>query len=90
MLETNVEIHLAQGVEGKRGACFKWVSPNRVGVPDRITLMPDAQIVFVETKAPLGVLKSWQARCHKLLRALGFRVEVLWTIEQVDKFLETI
>lgn len=90
MRETTVETALTDGVKAKGGECFKWVSPQRSGVPDRIVLMPNAGIVFVETKAPLGVLKSWQARCHKVLRALGFRVEVLWSLQQVNVFLSTI
>jgi hypothetical protein len=88
--ETTVEDHLVSGVGARGGACPKWVSPNRVGPPDRIVLLPGSRIIFVETKAPDGVLKSWQARFHKMLRALGFRVEVLWTIEQVDAFLATL
>jgi hypothetical protein len=44
-------------------------------------------IVFVETKAPNGELKSWQARCHARLTKLGFRVEVLWTVSMVHGFL---
>jgi len=41
-------------------------------------------------KAPTGKVKPWQNRCHIALRLLGFRVEVLWTPEQVNKFLETL
>ena len=87
MLEVTVEDALTEGVEAKDGKCLKWVCPNRVGVPDRIVLMPGGLIVFVETKAPLGVLKSWQKRCHSMLRLLGFRVEVIWNLDQVNEFL---
>ena len=76
------------GVEAKGGQCIKWTG--RKGVPDRIVLMPGANIVFVETKAPDGVVKSWQDRCHKMLRLLGFRVEIIWTLRQVNVFLKTI
>ena len=85
--ENKVENRLRVGVENRGGECLKWVSPGRVGPPDEIVLMDGARIIFVETKAPDGVLKSWQARYHKMLRRLGFRVEVLWTCEQVDEFL---
>jgi hypothetical protein len=88
--ETKVEKALVDGVELRGGVCLKWTSPGRKGAPDRIVLMPGAHVVFVETKAPDGVLKSWQGRFHTMLRWLGFRVEVLWTLEQVADFLETI
>ena len=85
--ENDVETYLTERVEAYGGECYKWVSPGCVGVPDRIVLIPPREIVFVETKAPNGVLKTWQARRHKRLRELGFQVEVIWTKEQVDKFL---
>lgn len=88
--ENSVEDFLREGVEALGGQCIKWTSPGRVGPPDEIVLMPGAQIIFVETKAPDGVLKSWQARFHKMLRELGFRIEVLWTLEQVEEFLATL
>jgi G:T-mismatch repair DNA endonuclease (very short patch repair protein) len=86
MRESKIEEVLRLGVEYKGGECFKWVSPNRSGVPDRIVVLPGV-IVFVETKAPNGELKSWQARCHARLTKLGFRVEVLWTVSMVHGFL---
>lgn len=88
MLEEAIETDLRIGVETKGGQCIKWTG--RKGVPDRIVLMPNAKIVFVETKAPDGDVKSWQDRCHKMLRGLGFRVEVIWTPQQVNRFLETL
>ncbi len=86
MRESKIEEKLRLGVEAKGGECFKWVSPNRSGVPDHIVVLPGA-IVFVETKAPLGELKPWQERCHARLRELGFDVEVLWTMGMVHEFL---
>ncbi len=90
MRETKVEKALVDGVELRGGACPKWTSPGRKGPPDRIVLMPGAHVVFVETKAPNGRLEPWQSRFHTMLRWLGFRVVVLWTLEQVADFLETI
>ena len=89
-LETSIETDLRIGVEIKKGLCLKWTSPEYRGVPDRIVMMPNARIKFVETKAPDGVVKSWQDRCHKRLRALGFEVWVIWTPAQVNSFLKTL
>jgi hypothetical protein len=87
MRESSIESDLRIGVEAKGGECLKWTSPGRRGCPDRIVLMPGAKMVFVELKAPDGVLKSWQMRYHTMLRALGFRVVTLWTPAQVTRFL---
>jgi hypothetical protein len=88
--ESSIETDLRIGVEAKGGECLKWTIPGRKGPPDRIVLMPHCEIVFVETKAPNGRLEPWQYRFHKMLRRLGFRVEVLWTPKQVNEFLETL
>lgn len=90
MRETKVEKHLIKQIKAFSGECFKWTSPGRIGVPDRIVLVPHERIVFVETKAPKGKAKAWQKRNHAVLRALSFRVEVLHTIEQIDDFLLTL
>lgn len=87
MRESAVENYLVAGVEAKGGKCPKLVDIGRRGFPDRTVLMPGAQLVFVELKTIGGVLDPWQRRYHKLLRDLGFRVEVLWTCVQVDEFL---
>jgi VRR-NUC domain len=88
--ENAVESYLVAGIKAKGGECPKFEVPGRKGAPDRIVLMPTALIVFVETKTIGGRLESWQERFHAMLRRLGFRVEVLWTVLQVDEFLATI
>lgn len=88
--ESSIETDLRLGVEAKGGECYKWVSPGQVGVPDRIVLMPQQPAIFVETKAPDGVLKSWQQRCHQRIEAMGNRVETIWTPAQVTRFLRSL
>lgn len=90
MLEADVEECLGDGVEALGGLAFKFRPFGIIGVPDRIVLLPGGRIIFVELKQPTGKVKSWQSRMHKTLRDLGFRVEVLWTREQVGHFLLTV
>lgn len=90
MLESRVESHLVAGVELRGGSCLKLADAGRRGFPDRTVLMPYGRVIFVETKIRGGKLASWQERYHQLLRNLDFRVEVLWTIEHVDVFLESL
>jgi hypothetical protein len=90
LLEADVEEELRVGVELLDGECLKLTVPNRVGPTDRLVLMPRGRIVFVELKKPKGRVAPWQNRFHERMRVLGFRVEVLWTKEQVRAFFPTL
>jgi len=86
--EASVETTLVIGVMARKGWCAKMVDLGRRGAPDRECRMKGAVTIFVETKAPDGRLKPWQERYHDDLRALGYIVLTLWTIEQVEQFLK--
>ena len=47
-----------------------------------------SEVIFVELKAPGKKPTPAQQRDHERRRALGFRVEVLDSIEAVDAFME--
>lgn len=88
MRESAIERHLVTQVETFGGRAYKFKSPNRRNVPDRIVMFPGEWLAFVELKAPKKPLRSGQAREHVRLRKLGFRVAVCKTIEEVDAFLK--
>jgi hypothetical protein len=46
-------------------------------------------VEFAELKTIGGKLESWQQRYHDRLRAQGFPVRVLWTMEQVEEYLRS-
>lgn len=71
MRESEVERYLKKQVEANGGKCWKWVSPGRIGVPDRIVIMPGGVIVFVELKAPGNKERESQVRVQQILRDLG-------------------
>ena len=89
-LEDKVETALAEGIEALGGIAFKFKPFGIIGVPDRIVLLPGGRLIFVELKKPDGTVKSWQTRMHAKLRELGFRVELLWSLEEVESFLITL
>lgn len=60
------------------------------GLPDRMLLLPGGQVIFVELKIPTGRVSRVQTVVHERLRKLGFRVEVLWSREQVDEFYASL
>lgn len=75
--ESIIEKHLVAAVKAAGGIAYKFVSPGRRSVPDRIVLLPGGRIVFVECKAPGKAPRTDQMREHERLRALGFSVVVL-------------
>lgn len=75
--ENLIEKHLVAEVKKAGGVAYKFVSPGRRSVPDRIVLLPGGRIVFVECKAPGKAPRADQQREHERLRALGFTVVVL-------------
>ena len=77
MREREIERKLVNAVKERGGICWKFTSPGTAGVPDRIILMPEGRIAFVEVKAPSEEPRKLQLSRHKLLRRLGFQVFIL-------------
>lgn len=75
--EAPIEAHLVKAVKAAGGHAYKFVSPGRKGVPDRLVILPGGRLVFVECKAPGQKPRPDQQREHERLRALGCEVVVL-------------
>ena len=87
MLERDIEQYLVKRCKEKGWLCPKFTSPGRRSVPDRIVIMPDARIAFVELKR--GTFKATKAQAyeHDKLRKLGHLVFVVGSCGGVDRFL---
>lgn len=88
MLEKNLEKRLVQEIKKLGGRAYKFVSPGNAGVPDRIVVLKNRAPIFVEMKREQGVLKARQKAQGRRLMKLGQRVEVLYTKEHVERFIE--
>lgn len=88
MLEKEIEKILVSEVKKLGGRAYKWVSPGNDGVPDRIVIFPNRPPVFVELKTEKGKLSPLQTVQIDRLMSLGQRVEVLYGLEGVKRFLE--
>ncbi|HHP9706330.1 VRR-NUC domain-containing protein [Yersinia enterocolitica] len=75
--EDSIEDHLVKEVKKAGGIAYKFISPGRRSVPDRLVLLPGGKVIFVECKAPGEKPTAAQLREHDKLRALGFTVRVL-------------
>ena len=90
MLEKQIERELAAGVKRHGGLAVKFVSPGFYGMPDRILLMPEGKIAFVEVKAPGKRPRPLQMARHKLLKGLGFSVFILDDASQIGGILDAV
>jgi hypothetical protein len=88
--EKVVERKLVEAVKANGGMCIKLLCDQLTGLPDRMCLFPNHKIVFVELKTTGRKPKRIQLFMHDKLRALGFRVEVIDSIEGVEQFINNI
>lgn len=90
MLEKTVEAYLVERVRALGGTAYKFTSPARANVPDRIVILPPGRIYFVELKRPGGKLTCGQEREHEHLRRLGADVRTLDSIGAINAFLNGV
>ena len=90
MREKEIEKKLTLEAKKRGGLAVKFVSPGFDGMPDRIVLMPEGKMAFVEVKAPGKLPRPLQMARHKLLRALGFLVFVLDDESQIGGILDEV
>lgn len=90
MREQEIERHLAVAAKQMGGMAVKFVSPGLDGVPDRIVLLPERKMAFVELKAPGNKPRPLQEKRKRQLEALGFPVYVIDGAEQIGGVLDEI
>ena len=90
MKESEVEAMLVRGVQLRGGLCWKFVSPGRAGVPDRIVVLPGGRVIFVELKTDTGQLRPIQIYQHRELHARQADVRTLYGAKDVLAFLEEV
>ena len=89
MLEKDIEKLFRDEIKKAGGKAYKFTSPGNDGVPDRIVMLPDGRIVFVELKTDTGRLSKLQELQCKQIAELGQTVRVLHGLTEVrDFFLE--
>lgn len=88
--EKEIEHKLVVEVKKLNGMCLKFTSPGVVGVPDRLCLLHQGKVAFVEVKSPGETLRKIQIKRKKQLESLGFKVYVLDSIEKVEEVIHEI
>ena len=90
MKEKIVENHFVWAVERIGGKTYKFTSPGRKGVSDRIACLPDGSTWFVELKTKGGRLSALQKMFMSDMALLKQNYACLWTKEQVDAFIASV
>lgn len=90
MLESLIEQHLVKEVNRRDGLCLKFNSQSMTGIPDRIVLMKNGTVGFVEVKQKGKKPRPLQELRMKQLRRLGFKVYTLDEKEKIGEILDEI
>lgn len=80
MLEKTLESKIAKYAKDKGCLCYKFSSPGKRAVPDRLIISPQGRVLFLEIKAPGKTPTKLQEKELKKLR--NHFVKALW----VDNF----
>lgn len=85
--ERDVERYLVKECEKRGWLCWKFVSPGRRGVPDRIVIRPGS-VAFVEVKRKGGRVSPLQIRrIEELIRRL-IPARVVETKGEIDEMIK--
>ena len=83
-MEKHIEAYLVKRVKALGGIAYKWRGHG--GAADRIVVLPDGVVWFVEVKTVGGRLSALQKVFAADMARLKQKYRVLWTKEQVDEF----
>lgn len=90
MREKIIESALVKVVKQKHGLALKLTSPGLDGVPDRLVLLQNGRIGFVELKAPGQKMRPLQEKRKRQLEALGFLVFCVDGTDRIEEVLHAI
>ena len=88
--EREVEKYLVDKLKSVGLECLKFIPDQANGMPDRVVLLSEGRVVWVELKTEGGRTSSLQKYRHKQLREAGQLVAVVWNKEQVDELVERL
>lgn len=88
--EKAIEKHLVKAAKERGLLCLKYSNPSMVGFPDRILILPDSTVAWIELKSKGCKPTKIQRIRHEELRAIGHYVFTFDSKESVDKFLNLI
>lgn len=90
MLEREVEQALVRQVQKAGGIAPKLTSPANAGMPDRLIILPQGKVGFIEVKAPGKKPRPLQQRQIQRLTNLGCTVRILDNPQKIPEIINEI
>lgn len=90
MLEKTLEAKIAKEVKKRKGVAYKFSSPSRRGVADRLILFPGGKLCFLEVKRPGQVATPQQRKFIRDVQRMGFRATWVDSFEDAVEFLDLV
>ena len=88
--EKMIERYLAEKAKNIGLPCLKYSNPNMVGYPDRLLVLPDGRVIWVELKSKgRKPTKIQQVRIAEL-SGMGHTVRVIDNKADIDELIKTI
>ena len=88
VLEKDIEREVCSYARSKGWLTYKFSSPNRAAVPDRLFILPEGDVIFVEFKRSGEVPTPAQLREHGRLTGQHCTVWVIDTITEGKKMVD--
>jgi len=83
--EHHIEAHLVKKIKELDGIAYKFTSPQRRSVPDRLCVLPGGYVLFIECKRPGEEPTEAQYREQDRLKELDQWVYWVSTTDEIDK-----
>jgi hypothetical protein len=90
MLEKQIEAYLVKRVKEIGGRAYKFTSPSNRGVSDRVVVLPNGKVWFVELKRAGGKLTPLQELFAEDMHTMGQLYACLWSKEDVDGWISQL
>ena len=90
MLEKQIEAAVCEYARSRDVLAYKFTSPNRMAVPDRLFILPSGKMFFCEFKRTGAKPTESQEREHHRLRQHNVNVFVIDTIPEGKLMIDTM
>ena len=90
MRESSLEREFVDRIKKAGGLCWKFTSPGTSGVPDRVVILPQGRVYFVELKRDGGVASAVQKTRIKELAGLGAQARICIGKIGIEEFFEDV
>lgn len=88
MKESEIERRMERAITKMGGLCWKFTSPGTIGVPDRIVILPNGHVTFVELKTAIGRLANIQKYRIEQLQEHNVDARIIRGVESMQAFVD--